>query len=414
MDNKGFRFRKTPYTLLSFLLLAVILLNSFAFTAAWANERAVYYEAPTEDFYTEAYAEDILPFHDFGPVNEVFLKGKVISIIDETPLSGDFFDVRHNDLMRQHLQIEIIDKPYQGQRKIVEHTASITNPFQGVYLVPGDKVVLYGVLDQNDNLQEIYIQDLVRERSVFWLAFTFVAILLVLGGLKGLGAISTVVLTGLLLWFFLLPAVLQGFNPLWGAVLVCAIVSIVSTPMVAGLNRKTLAAIIGTISGVFIAGILAYYAGFQARIVGIEFDYINLLLNIPGDVTLDLRGVFFAGVLIGSLGAVMDTGMSVASSMREIAAANPKITFKELWKAGMNVGKDVMGMMSSTLILAYAGSALPLLLLMVAYETPALKLLNSDLIVSEIIRSLAGSIGLCLSIPITALVSSYLLLNRKK
>ncbi|KAB2953935.1 YibE/F family protein [Heliorestis acidaminivorans] len=413
MDKKNNRLFKPAIFALIFMLFFTMF-NFSSLTSAWAENGEEFLDAPLDEYYSDVYAEDLLPFEDFGPINEVFLKGKVISIIDETPLSADFFDARIHDLMRQQLQVEITDKPYQGQRKIVEHTASMTNPYQGVYLVPGDKVVIYGVLDQNNELQEIYIQDLVRERPIFLLAFLFVATLLVLGGLKGLGAIFTVILTGLLIWFGLLPAVLKGYNPLLGAIIVCMLVSILSTPMIAGFNRKSLSAVIGTISGVFIAGILAYYAGFQSRIVGIEFDYINLLLNIPNEVHLDLRGVFFAGVLIGSLGAVMDTGMSVASSMREIVAAHPKITFKELWKAGMNVGKDVMGMMSSTLILAYAGSALPLLLLMVAYETPALKLLNSDLIVSEIIRSLAGSIGLCLSIPITALVASYLLLKTKK
>jgi uncharacterized membrane protein len=127
-----------------------------------------------------------------------------------------------------------------------------------------------------------------------------------------------------------------------------------------------------------------------------------------------LRGIYFAGVLIGALGAVMDTSISIASSIREFSALGGKLKPYQLWKAGMNVGRDVMGMMSSTLILAYVGGAIPLLLLLVANNIPAINIMNSDLIVSEVIRSLAGSIGICLSIPVTAATASILIGSGKK
>lgn len=218
----------------------------------------------------------------------------------------------------------------------------------------------------------------------------------------------TIMLTGLLIWYGLILLILRGASPVWGGALVCAAVTLAGTPMISGLNRTSLAAIIGSIAGVILAGILASLAGSSASIVGIDFEHANMLKSLSLTANLNLQGIFLAGVLIGTLGAVMDTSISIASSIREFAEIHSNPTRYHLWRAGMNVGKDVMGMMSSTLILAYTGGALALLLLLVANHIPAVNIMNWDMIVSEIIRSMAGSIGLCLSIPVTALAASHL------
>jgi uncharacterized membrane protein len=139
-----------------------------------------------------------------------------------------------------------------------------------------------------------------------------------------------------------------------------------------------------------------------------------MLTYIPQAVTFDFKGLLFSGIILGSLGAVMDIGMSIASSIEEIHRVNPSLTRKELFSSGMNVGQDVMGTMTNTLILAYTGSSIPLLLLFMAYETSFVKILNLDIIATEVIRSLTGSIGLVVAIPITALASSFFIKKGKK
>ena len=139
-----------------------------------------------------------------------------------------------------------------------------------------------------------------------------------------------------------------------------------------------------------------------------------MLAYIPQEVNFDFRSLLFSGIILGSLGAVMDVGMSISSAIEEIYNANSNITRKDLFTSGMNVGKDIMGTMTNTLILAYTGSSIPILLLFMAYETSMIKILNLDIIATEVIRSLAGSIGLVLTIPLTAFIASVLIKKDNK
>ncbi len=142
---------------------------------------------------------------------------------------------------------------------------------------------------------------------------------------------------------------------------------------------------------------------------GMSTEEASMLLYIPQGIQFDFKALLFSGILLGALGAVMDVAMSIASSIEEVYKANKELSRGELFSAGMEVGKDVMGTMSNTLILAYTGSSIPLLLLFMAYDTPLVRMLNLDIIATEIVRSLAGSIGLILTIPLTAVVTVLLL-----
>jgi uncharacterized membrane protein len=233
--------------------------------------------------------------------------------------------------------------------------------------------------------------------------------LLVLGGLKGLKSFISLVVTGAAVFFIMLPLMLKGYSPIWVAVMVGAGSAAVTLVLVGGVGAKTLAAIIGTSGGVVAAGLLALLFGPAANLTGFASEEMHMLLYIPQNTDFDIRGILFAGMIIGALGAVMDVGMSVASAIQEIKNANPRMGTAALMRSGMNVGRDIMGTMSNTLILAYTGSAVPLLLLFMAYETPYLKIINLDLIATEVVRALTGSIGLILAIPITSFAAALLL-----
>ncbi|CAH2213916.1 YibE/F family protein [Tepidibacter aestuarii] len=251
------------------------------------------------------------------------------------------------------------------------------------------------------------IDSLLKEKiSLLYLLVIFLGGLLIIGGFKGLKSIFTLVFTIFAIVKVLLPMILKGYNPVFVSVCICAVVIIITLLIVCGINKKTLSAIIGTTGGVIIAGFLALMIGSMANLTGLgNEESIHLILYSKN---IDFKGLLFSGIIIGSLGAAMDVGMSIASAMHEIELANPKITTDDLISAGMNVGRDIMGTMSNTLILAYVGSSLNLMLLLSTYDISLIQIITRDNIASEVVRALAGSTGLVFTIPLTAIVSGVL------
>ena len=164
-----------------------------------------------------------------------------------------------------------------------------------------------------------------------------------------------------------------------------------------------IAATLGCFGGIATAALIAYLWMEIMKMSGVLSDeYIHLIL-LKEDIPIDLRGIMFIAVVIGALGAVMDVSMSIASALEEIMINSPKITPTEVVKSGLNIGRDIMGTMSNTLILAYIGSALPFILLLIIYARPINLLANSEYIASEIMQAVAGSLGILFAMPITAL-----------
>ena len=236
----------------------------------------------------------------------------------------------------------------------------------------------------------------------------FVAFLIIFGGIKGLKSIITLFLTGIAIVKILLPMILKGYDPILISLGICAAVTTITLIIISGFNKKTLCAIVGTTGGVVVAGIMALSMGSLAKLTGLGNEEAQMLLFLPQNIDFNFKGLLFAGIILGALGAVMDVGMSIASAMHEIEQTNPSILTKDLIKSGMNVGRDIMGTMSNTLILAYTGGSLHMMLLLMAHKIPFSEVINWDMIASEVVRALAGSIGLIFAIPITAIVSGYI------
>jgi uncharacterized membrane protein len=197
------------------------------------------------------------------------------------------------------------------------------------------------------------------------------------------------------------------------ALLTSAIIATVTQVTVSGWNSKTWGAILGTVGGVTIAGILASIAITLMHLTGLDSEEA-IMLKVTYLAAVDFKEVLFAGIVLGALGAVMDVAISIASSQYEIKKSCPHFGFKEIFKSGINVGRDVMGTMSNTLILAYMGSSLPLVLLLSAQTNiPLLHVMNLNLIVTEFARAVTGSIGLICAIPLTSLITA-LFLSREK
>lgn len=369
------------------LLCLVAALIFFVTAPAWA-------EPPVEPAVEETVVE--------------FARARIASM-EELPEEGGT-DEFGFPLRSFRTEIEILSGPFRGQ--IVEITHVLTGtPAYDIVVDIGDRVIV-GVETDNGALKEVVIADYERDRSLYLLTTLFAVLLVGLGGLKGFKSLLSLIFIGVMILFVFVPLLLRGVNPIWLAVLVSAVSTIFTLLLVGGANRKSFAAIIGTIGGVAVAGVLAVLVGANTHATGLSGQESQMLMFIPQGVNFDFRALLMAGIIIGALGAVMDTGMSIASAMTEIRRANTKMSWVTHFWSGMNIGRDVMGTMANTLILAYTGGSLALLLLVQAYEVEFIRLINMDSIASEVLRALAGSIGLVAAIPITAAATAWLMRPR--
>jgi uncharacterized membrane protein len=304
----------------------------------------------------------------------------------------------------QNINVKILTGEHKGEILSAQNSIDESMAYN-IYVDEGDTIFLFLEKDEMDEITNAYVSGIVREKYLLWLLIAFCLSLLIVGGLRGIKAIITLTITALAVVKILLPLLLEGYDPILVSVLTCAAVIIITLLILCGFKRKTYSAIIGTLGGVVIAGIIALIIGYLAKLTGLGNEEARMLMFIPQEIPFNFKGLLFAGIIIGSLGAVMDVSMSIASAMHEIEVNNPQIETKNLIKSGINVGRDIMGTMSNTLILAYAGGSLHLMLLFIAYNYTFTEIINLDMIATEIIRALAGSIGLILTIPLTALVS---------
>lgn len=306
----------------------------------------------------------------------------------------------------QYVKLKILSGKYKDEIFEIENELS-DNIAYNIEVKPGDKIIV-GIEEFENQYMDIYISDYIRADHIYILLGIFILLIILIGGKQGVKAVITLGITVFMVLKILLPLMLKGINPIPISVIISVLVTIITMFVIGGINNKSLAAIIGTSSGVIVAGLIAYIVGSKVKLTGLNAEEATMLMYIPQNIDFDFKALLFSGIILGALGAIMDVGMSIASSIEEIHNANKDLSRKELFNAGMNVGKDIMGTMTNTLILAYAGSSIPLLLLFMAYETSLVKIINLDIIATEIVRSLSGSIGLVLTIPLTALISTFL------
>lgn len=334
------------------------------------------------------------------------VRGKILEITEtdvqhpQTGYEDSGYDIRYYDV-----KIKVLSGEHRGEIITAQHVDDERMVYR-LNIAEGNEVLIYLEQNEEGEILNAYIAEIYRQKHLLYLLVIFLLSLAVFGGLKGIKTIVTLVITGLAVFSLLLPGLLAGYNPILLTIGICAGVTALTIIIISGLSKKSLAAIIGTTGGVAAAGIIAYIVGSASKLTGLGEQEAQMLMFIPQGTGFDFKGLLFAGIILGALGAVMDVGMSIASAMHEIKTVKPDIQTKDLIRAGMNVGRDIMGTMSNTLILAYAGTSLPLLLLFLANDIPFQDYINWDTIASEVVRALAGSIGLILTIPLTVMVSA--------
>lgn len=302
---------------------------------------------------------------------------------------------------------EVKVKFLTGKNKGKEVEAVSTNgSLYGATCYKGLKVVT--LTNQSGDVTITSVYSLNREPYVIGFVLLFFVLICMVGGKNGIKAVLGLVVTFALVLFFLFPAIYRGMSPINAAIVTVIFTTIITIGILTGYSKKSLAAILGTVVGVIISGVTAWAFGKIAGISGYNVSNIDTLISVANCTNIKVGDLLFAGILISSLGAVMDVGLSIASTIAELHSVKPELTWMQLFHSGMNVGKDMMGTMANTLILAFAGGSLSELLLDYAYNLPYIQLINSYTIGIEVMQGVAGSIGIILTVPLVSIFSSLL------
>ena len=317
----------------------------------------------------------------------------------------DYEDIEQNysekSQVQQIVTVKLLTGEFKSQTTIVDNMLT-NNPYYDIFLKKGDKVILHAEYENDGNTVDYFIADIYRVNFVYVLAALFAGLLIYVGRKKGILSLFSIIATVLLILFVLVPLIRNGFNPIFVSLGICIISTLITMYLVGGFNRKSTAAILGTVGSIVCAVILSLLTIKFSHLTG--FCCEETMFLYQADSTLDFKGILTASMMLATLGAVMDTGMSIASSINEFYSINPNLTPKELFFSGMNVGKDIIGTMANTLILVYIGGSLPLVLL--SQNIDLQKFFNLNQVVTEISSAMIGSISLVICVPITALIAA--------
>ncbi len=306
-------------------------------------------------------------------------------------------------------EIQFLSGPEKGKTRNISSEVT-SNPY-ALDPRPGDKVLIYVEANPNGGESLAYLEGFERRGSIYWLVALFIFTLVLLAGWQGLKIAFSILLSILLIGIVLIPSFIKGLNPVPITLVLTVILAAISSTLSIGWNRKALVTIIGTLGGAIVAYLIAMVFADWSHLSGLNTEEDRLFFQ--KNPTLNPRGLLLAGIIIASMGVVEDVAVSIASGVEEVREANPTITFKALFRSGMIIGRDHMGALANTLVFAYVGGSLSTLLLYTQYGGSWAKFINFDSVVDEIIRSLAGTIGLVFTVPITALLAAWFAVRSK-
>ncbi len=338
-------------------------------------------------------------------------KVELVSREGQTFEKGVVTKVLENNIQEDGTRVgeqRVVVRMTTGVRKGQElETTSSAGYLFGAACEPGMHVIVMQSVAGDSTITSVYAQD--REMVIYLFGGLYLLALILIGGRKGVKGALGLSFTFFAFLFIDLPLVYRGYSPFAVAVVLCAVTTLVTMYLIGGPTRKTVCATIGTTAGVMMAGIAARLFGMAAGLSGWNVSNIESLLDLWYTCDIQVGELLFSGLLISSLGAVMDVAMSVSSAMDEVVRQNGGISRKELFRAGLRVGRDMMGTDSNTLILAFVGGSMSSLLLDYSYDLPYQQVINSNNIGIAVMQGIGGSFGVVLCVPITVLIASLLL-----
>lgn len=329
--------------------------------------------------------------------------GQTFEKAEVTEILQDNLNSNGTRVGEQKVRVKMLTGARKGEK--LDVTSSSGYLF-GAACTVGMKVVVMQSVAGETTIASVYSQD--REWVIYIFALLYLLALCVIGGKQGIKGCLGLIFTFFCVIFVYLPLVYLRFSPFWAAVFICFLTTLVTMYLIGGPTKKTCTATLGTLAGVVLAGLSAWCFSKASGISGYNVSDIETLMTLWNTNRIQVGGLLFSGLLISCLGAVMDVAMSISSAIDEIYKQNTSLTRKELFKAGMRVGRDIMGTDSNTLILAFAGSSVSTLLLDYAYDLPYQQIINSNNIGIAIMQGLAGSFGIVLSVPLTVLICTVL------
>ena len=313
-------------------------------------------------------------------------------------------------LGKQVLQVEMLESEEKGE--VIEVTNYLTNT-HSIYAKVNTRVVVYA--SRADGIESYYaIYNYDRSFPTLSCIIVLMFAIFAVGGSKGLKAIVALGYSMFLIIYLVLPAVYSGYSPIFMSVLCAVLSTAVTLLLLNGQSKKTWAAILSTTAGLFCSLILFMIMSNILHINGSVSSEADGLILIQQSTGLQLKDVLFAGTLIASLGAIMDVGMSIVSSLYEVYYHNPNLTEKDLFKSGIEIGKDMIGTMTNTLILAFTGSAFVTLLVFISYQVQFNQLISSNYLAIEIAQGICVTFGIVLTVPAASIIASVLLTKNKK
>lgn len=307
----------------------------------------------------------------------------------------------------QSLKIKILNGNFKGD-EIIAHNQLVGRMEFDKFFLPNNKTLtVLNLSETNSEIISATVVDHYRIRLESFLLALFIIFLVAFAGWTGIKAILSFLFTGIAIWKLLLPGLLKGFDPISLSLFIVALLTSAIIFLVAGVNKKGFTAFLGAMSGVTITCLMAIIFGKLFNIHGAIKPFSETLLY-SGYNYLNLTEIFLAGIFISSSGAVMDIAMDISASQAEVYQANKTISRKELRISGFEVGKAVVGTMTTTLLLAYSGGFSALLMVFIAQGTPMINILNLNYVSGEILHTLVGSFGLILVAPFTAIIGSWI------
>lgn len=302
----------------------------------------------------------------------------------------------------QNLIVRVKTGRYAGQQMMADNTVG---PIYGCPMAVGDGVTV-GLSTYSDGTVRCYIYEYDRSMGLALVLGAFLLVTVLVGGKVGLKSLLSLGLTVAALIFILLPLLLRGWPTILTTFFVSVLVTAATFVILGGVDKKTVCACLGTLAGIALATVFGLMAQNLLRIDGYRQEYAEALLQLrqTEESAIGITGLITAGVIVSALGAVMDVAMSISSALQELTRVNPDLTSKDLFRSGMNIGRDMVGTMTNTLILAILGSGLTLVVYIYSLSLQPWQLLSSAYMSLEAISGIASSIGVMLAVPLTAAI----------
>ena len=309
----------------------------------------------------------------------------------------------------QIVKVKITSGSHKGET--VEAT-SLDGYLYGATCEVGTHVIIN--ISEYDGTLAANVYNYDRTSVIIIFIAVFLALLMWVGGKKGIFSAISLVFAAVCVLFLYLPLMYMGVQPFLAAVLCCILITLFSMILLGGFTAKTFSAIAGTTIGCVVSGLIAFIFAYFMHINGYNVEEVETLILIEQNSQLQAGGLLFSGILITSLGASMDVAMSIASAVSEIYSHSPEISVKELTKSGMRVGRDMLGTNVSTLVLAFVGGAASIMMIYYSYSMPGRQLMNSYFMGTELLEGLSGTFGVIAVVLLVSVISAWLYKKRKK